>query len=178
VHPEHWQHSKQLLQSISEGRARINCALSRDEQISMSEWERWQQIKTGAFITRWNANRVGALTLWTSKKVSDPRATMQRSATFAFTTSGTTFGTRLADSGASTRTIMDLMGHSQMTTSARYTHATDHGKRRASGSAGSVRRDDCGRIATKTKRAGTAPARKCLIVLVAASGLEPLTLGL
>lgn len=42
-----------------------------------------------------------------------------------------TFGTRLADSGASTRTIMDLMGHSQMATSARYTHATDHGKRRA-----------------------------------------------
>jgi uncharacterized membrane protein YidH (DUF202 family) len=29
------------------------------------------------------------------------------------------------------RTIMDLMGHSQMATSVRYTHATDHGKRRA-----------------------------------------------
>ncbi|HYV06532.1 MAG TPA: site-specific integrase [Blastocatellia bacterium] len=42
-----------------------------------------------------------------------------------------TFGTRLAESGARTRTIMDLMGHSQMATSARYTHATDHGKRRA-----------------------------------------------
>jgi integrase len=42
-----------------------------------------------------------------------------------------TFRTRLADSGASTRTIMDLMGHSQIATSARYTHATDHGKRRA-----------------------------------------------
>jgi integrase len=37
----------------------------------------------------------------------------------------------LADSGASTRTIMDLMGHSQMATSAKYTHATDQGKKRA-----------------------------------------------
>jgi len=42
-----------------------------------------------------------------------------------------TFGIRLADSGASTRTIMDLIGHSQMATSPRYTHATDHGRRRA-----------------------------------------------
>jgi integrase len=42
-----------------------------------------------------------------------------------------TFGTRLADSGASPRTIRDLMGHSQMATSPRYTHATDHGRRRA-----------------------------------------------
>jgi hypothetical protein len=45
VNPEHWQHSKQLLQSISERARPVKCALSRDEQISMSESERWQQVK-------------------------------------------------------------------------------------------------------------------------------------
>lgn len=42
-----------------------------------------------------------------------------------------TFGTRLADSGADPFTIMELMGHSDLRMTARYTHATDHNKRSA-----------------------------------------------
>ncbi len=42
-----------------------------------------------------------------------------------------TFATRLGDAGASMADIAALLGHSQISMSARYTHATEQGKRRA-----------------------------------------------
>jgi integrase len=42
-----------------------------------------------------------------------------------------TAATRLADAGIGTRDIMAILGHRSMQTSARYTHATDEGLRRA-----------------------------------------------
>ncbi len=42
-----------------------------------------------------------------------------------------TAATRLADAGARTREIMAILGHRCIQTSARYTHATDKGLRRA-----------------------------------------------
>jgi len=42
-----------------------------------------------------------------------------------------TAATRLADAGTNTREIMAILGHRCIQTSARYTHATDEGVRRA-----------------------------------------------
>jgi len=42
-----------------------------------------------------------------------------------------TAATRLADAGTNTREIMAILGHRCIQTSARYTHATDEGLRRA-----------------------------------------------
>jgi integrase len=42
-----------------------------------------------------------------------------------------TFGTRLAESGGDPFTIMELMGHSDLRMTARYTHATDSSKHSA-----------------------------------------------
>ena len=42
-----------------------------------------------------------------------------------------TAATRLADAGTNTREIMAILGHRCIQTSARYTHATDRGLRRA-----------------------------------------------
>jgi integrase len=42
-----------------------------------------------------------------------------------------TAATRLADGGTNTREIMAILGHRCIQTSARYTHATDEGLRRA-----------------------------------------------
>lgn len=41
-----------------------------------------------------------------------------------------TFGTRAAEGGASPKDIQDIMGHASITTTMRYIHATDQGKRR------------------------------------------------
>lgn len=41
-----------------------------------------------------------------------------------------TFGTRAAEGGASPKDIQEIMGHASVTTTMRYVHATDQGKRR------------------------------------------------
>ena len=51
--------------------------------------------------------------------------------TYAFTILRHTAATRLADTGTGTRAIMAILGHRCIQTSARYTHATDEGLRRA-----------------------------------------------
>jgi integrase len=42
-----------------------------------------------------------------------------------------TFGTRLAEVGCSEATIAELMGHTDLKTTRRYTHGTDRAKREA-----------------------------------------------
>jgi integrase len=42
-----------------------------------------------------------------------------------------TFGTRAADAGVPINAIADVMGHADIHTTQRYTHATDQGRRRA-----------------------------------------------
>ena len=41
-----------------------------------------------------------------------------------------TFGTRAAEGGASPKDIQEIMGHTSISTTMRYVHATDQGKRR------------------------------------------------
>jgi site-specific recombinase XerD len=52
-------------------------------------------------------------------------------ADFAFHDLRHTFGTRLAASGADVVKIRELMGHASITTTMRYMHASDSGKRDA-----------------------------------------------
>jgi hypothetical protein len=66
-----------------------------------------------------------------------------------------TFGTRLAASGADVVKIRELMGHASITTTMRYMHASDSGKRDAiARMAASYAANDC----HKRKTASTGPA--------------------
>jgi integrase len=64
-----------------------------------------------------------------------------------------TFGTRLAASGADVVKIRELMGHASITTTIRYMHASDSGKREAIAKmAASYTEQRCHKIVTKEKR--------------------------
>jgi integrase len=63
-----------------------------------------------------------------------------------------TFATRLADSGADTFTIKELLGHASIQTTSIYAHATDAGKRRAVAVLTGYSEKNCHKIATKAKR--------------------------
>jgi len=64
-----------------------------------------------------------------------------------------TFGTRLAASGADVVKIRELMGHSTITTTMRYMHASDAGKREAvARMAERYGTADCHKIVTNEKR--------------------------
>lgn len=64
-----------------------------------------------------------------------------------------TFGTRLAASGADVVKIRELMGHASITTTMRYMHASDSGKRDAiARMAASYATKDCHKIVTNEKR--------------------------
>jgi integrase len=64
-----------------------------------------------------------------------------------------TFGTRLAASGADVVKIRELMGHASITTTMRYMHASDSGKRDAiARMAASYTQNDCHKIVTNEKR--------------------------
>jgi integrase len=64
-----------------------------------------------------------------------------------------TFGTRLAASGADVVKIRELMGHASITTTMRYMHASDSGKRDAiARMAASYAQNDCHKIVTNEKR--------------------------
>ncbi len=63
-----------------------------------------------------------------------------------------TFGTRLAEGGHSEAVIRELMGHASGSTTRRYTHATERGKREAVEAARVRAREACHNPATKEKR--------------------------
>jgi site-specific recombinase XerD len=64
-----------------------------------------------------------------------------------------TFGTRLAASGADVVKIRELMGHASITTTMRYMHASDSGKRDAiARMAANYATKDCHKIVTNEKR--------------------------
>ena len=64
-----------------------------------------------------------------------------------------TFGTRLAASGADVAKIRELMGHASITTTMRYMHASDSGKRDAiARMAARYAQKDCHKIVTNEKR--------------------------
>ena len=64
-----------------------------------------------------------------------------------------TFGTRLAASGADVVKIRELMGHASITTTMRYMHASDSGKRDAiARMAARYAQNDCHKIVTNEKR--------------------------
>jgi site-specific recombinase XerD len=64
-----------------------------------------------------------------------------------------TFGTRLAASGADVVKIRELMGHASITTTMRYMHASDSGKRDAiARMATRYAQNDCHKIVTNEKR--------------------------
>jgi integrase len=64
-----------------------------------------------------------------------------------------TFGTRLAASGADVVKIRELMGHASITTTMRYMHASDSGKRDAiARMAARYAQKDCHKIVTNEKR--------------------------
>jgi integrase len=90
-----------------------------------------------------------------------------------------TFGTRAAEGGASLKDIQEIMDHTDIKTTMRYVHATEQGKRRAVEAA--VKRGKHEIVATVLRQKKKPPdegGSKLLIGIVAASGLEPLTLGL
>ena len=64
-----------------------------------------------------------------------------------------TFGTRLVTSGADVVKIRELMGHASITTTMRYMHASDSGKRDAiARMAARYAQNDCHKIVTNEKR--------------------------
>jgi integrase len=70
-----------------------------------------------------------------------------------------TFGTRLAASGADVVKIKELMGHSSITTTMRYMHASDSGKHEAiARMAARHAQKDCHKIVTNEKRQDVSPA--------------------
>lgn len=70
-----------------------------------------------------------------------------------------TFGTRLAASGADVVKIKELMGHASITTTMRYMHTSDKGKRDAiARMAERYAVEDCHKIVTKEERQVTPPA--------------------
>jgi integrase len=69
-----------------------------------------------------------------------------------------TFGTGLAASGADVVKIIELMGHSSITTTMRYMHASDSGKHEAiARMAASNSRKSCHKIVTNEKRQAVSP---------------------
>lgn len=70
-----------------------------------------------------------------------------------------TFGTRLAASGADVVKIKELMGHSSITTTMRYMHASDSGEHEAiARMAATHAQKNCHKIVTKEKRQDVQPA--------------------
>jgi integrase len=63
-----------------------------------------------------------------------------------------TTGTRLADSGADAFAIAELLGHRDLQTTKRYTHATEARRRWAVEELVDYGKSDCPKIVTKIKR--------------------------
>ncbi len=65
-----------------------------------------------------------------------------------------TFGTCAAEGGASPKDIQEIMGHASVTTTMRYVHATDQGKRRTVDAAvRAAAQEKCGGNVAEVKRA-------------------------